>query len=256
MLSWLATARAEVPTTDDFLTPLEQRVLEKLFIPKRRSDWRHGRWTAKRALDAAWRCRHAGIPPRWCILAAEDGAPEAFDEGDRPAKLQISLSHSGGLAVCALASRETRWLGCDLERVEPRTDDLIEQFFTESEQRRVRAAGEGDRPLVACLIWSAKESALKAVRLGLREDTRSVEVEWSALPSAAEWRPFVVTRGQAPSKLCGQFRVLHDAGASWVMTLVAEPPVGEPMDLRETGGYCGSGRSVIPCRHGDHDAQD
>jgi len=33
------------------------------------------------------------------------------------------------------------------------------------------------RDLAATLIWSAKESALKALRTGLRADTRSVVVE-------------------------------------------------------------------------------
>lgn len=234
MLAWLATRIADVPETDDFLTSFEQRALARLFIPKRRDDYRHGRWTAKRALEAVWRRDHDGVPPRWCIRAAQDGAPEVYDH-DRPlTELQISLSHSGGLAVCALASPEIRWLGCDLERVEPRSQDLIEQFFTQSEQRRVHAAREDERALTACLIWSAKESALKALRQGLREDTRSVAVEWSEPPNTAAWRPFVVTRVETPSKLNGRFRVLAAAGASWVLTLVAEPELGEPMEL---GGW-------------------
>ena len=231
MLGWLATPRAEVPTTDDWLTPFELAVQDELFVPKRRLDWRHGRWTAKRALDQAWRRDHAGNPPRWCVRAAEDGAPEAFDAHDRPAPFTLSLSHSGGLAVCALASRETLLLGCDLELVEPRSDDLIEQFFTEDEQRLVREAASDDRALTACLIWSAKESALKAVRRGLREDTRTVEIAWSHSPHAPDWRPFVVTRTEPPRGLSGHFRVLQAAGTAWVLTLVAEPSAGEPEDL-------------------------
>jgi 4'-phosphopantetheinyl transferase len=45
---------------------------------------------------------------------------------------------------------------------------------------------------LANLIWSAKESALKVLRTGLRRDTRSVEVGFPAEQSVDGWQPLVV----------------------------------------------------------------
>ncbi|HYO12312.1 MAG TPA: hypothetical protein VE685_03840 [Thermoanaerobaculia bacterium] len=48
----LATA-GEEPADDAWLTPNERETLDRLRLPHRRSDWRLGRWVAKRAV-AAW----------------------------------------------------------------------------------------------------------------------------------------------------------------------------------------------------------
>ena len=83
-------------------------------------------------------------------------------------------------------------LGCDLELVEPRSDRFVADYLTAAEQQLVLGAGP-ERDLVANLIWSAKESALKVLRVGLRRDTRSVEVTldgWGAVTgSGAAARP-------------------------------------------------------------------
>ncbi len=44
------------------------------------------------------------------------------------------------------------------------------------------AAADPERALLATLVWSAKESALKAVRTGLERDTRSMEVRFPSDP--------------------------------------------------------------------------
>jgi 4'-phosphopantetheinyl transferase len=67
-------------------------------------------------------------------------------------------------------------LGCDLETVEPRSETFVSDYFTAEEQEVVRQACPEDRFTLIALIWSAKESALKALRTGLRIDTRSVSV--------------------------------------------------------------------------------
>jgi 4'-phosphopantetheinyl transferase len=53
----------------------------------------------------------------------------------------------------------------------------VRDFLTSAEQAVVaRAPGSDGHDAAANLIWSAKESALKVLRTGLRADTRSVEV--------------------------------------------------------------------------------
>ena len=203
---WLEQSNADVPLDDDWLSPAEKVCLDAMRFPKRRADWRLGRWTAKRALaaclnTAAGSCSLASIE----IRPAASGAPEAFI-ADRPASVSISLSHSDGNALCVIAARDTA-LGCDLELIEPRSDAFVADYFTGKEQALIAQAPAADRPLVSTLLWSAKESALKALREGLRLDTRLVTV---SLPEAITCvGPDEGTAAQNPGKLRSSQAVWH-----------------------------------------------
>jgi 4'-phosphopantetheinyl transferase len=171
-------AQTQVPDGEAWLAAAERRVLAGLRVPKRRADWRLGRWTAK-AAAARWLegGPGAGLKPHDIeIRAAADGAPEVFLAG-APAPLVLSLSHRAGLALAAVAAPGVL-LGCDLELVEPRSAGFVADYLTEAERARLEAAPESEQALLANLFWSAKESAVKALRLGLRVDVREVEVEW------------------------------------------------------------------------------
>ncbi len=52
----------------------------------------------------------------------------------------------------------------------------------------MEGAGADRRDLAVAHVWSAKESALKALRQGLRLDTREVEVELSC-SARGGWQP-------------------------------------------------------------------
>jgi len=67
-------------------------------------------------------------------------------------------------------------MGCDLEMIEPRSDAFVADYFTLEEQELVAHASATERDRLLALLWSGKESALKALREGLRLDTRSVIV--------------------------------------------------------------------------------
>jgi 4'-phosphopantetheinyl transferase len=172
---WFEQSLADVSVLDDWFGPWERSHLATLRFPKRRADWRLGRWTAKHAVAYDLNLPHdardlAGIE----IRPAASGAPEVF-LGSEPANLAISISHRGGTAACAVATGGAM-LGCDLEMVEPRSDAFVADYFTMEEQEVVRQAGPADRFALIALIWSAKESALKALHSGLRIDTRSLSV--------------------------------------------------------------------------------
>jgi 4'-phosphopantetheinyl transferase len=189
---------------------------------KRRADWRLGRWTAKWAVSA-W----LGLPASREALRdleirpAPSGAPEVFS-ANRSAAVTISLSHGSGLAVCAVAStcRAGPALGCDIERIEPHSDLFLADYFTIEEQVLVRETPFGDRWRLLALLWSAKESLLKALRLGLRVDTRSVNVT-PELPLAADgiaWHALRVRYAEIGT-LCGWW----GESAGFARTLVAAP---------------------------------
>ncbi len=181
---WLEQSEADIPPENDWLSPSEVACLDAIRIPKRRSDWRLGRWTAKRGLSL-----HLNLPGEAQSLAnieirpAASGAPEASIAG-MPAAASISISHCDSNAFCAIAPLGTA-LGCDLELVEPRSDLFVSDYFTAEEQALVARGTAANRPWLVTLLWSAKESALKALHEGLRRDTRSVIVRLadSIIPS-------------------------------------------------------------------------
>ena len=103
----------------DWLGKRERRALARFRVAPRRADWLLGRWTAKEAI-AAWLSVSSD---RIEVLAAPDGAPEAFLDGE-PAPLSVSLSHRGGSAIAVVADAPTV-VGCDLEVVEHRSDAFV-----------------------------------------------------------------------------------------------------------------------------------
>ena len=147
---------ADLPQDDDWLSPRERAVLGGLRIEKRRRDWRLGRWAARRAVDTN------DVE----VVAAEDGAPEFASHPE----IKLSISHSHGFGMASI-SRVHRYVGCDVEWIERRSREFIDSYFTPAE------AMMADCPEMANAIWSAKESVLKAARVGLRVDTRTVSIQ-------------------------------------------------------------------------------
>ena len=172
---WLEQTEADLPAENDWLSASERLRLDGMRFAKRHADWRLGRWTAKRALAA-----YLNLPSHPQHLAdieirsAPSGAPEVFI-ANQPAGVAISLSHRAGVAACAITLSGAE-LGCDLEIVEPRSDAFIADYFATEEQALIERTSAAERSLLLALLWSGKESALKALRTGLRLDTRSVTV--------------------------------------------------------------------------------
>jgi 4'-phosphopantetheinyl transferase len=224
---WLEQTEGDVPDGNDWLGPIETECLPSLRFAKRRSDWRLGRWTAKQALAAVFDVANDfGALANMEILAAESGAPEIFCRGEKvPATL--SLSHRAGVAMCCVSSRGG-CIGCDLETVEVRSPAFIADYFTAKERALIERTAEKNRWLLVALLWSAKESALKALQVGLRLDTKSLEVQQvdasetesgarrSAVPERIfrspnrivepdDWRPLEVVASDQ-SVFCGWWR--------------------------------------------------
>ncbi len=170
---WLEQRESDVPLSDDWLSAEERARSNGMKVPKRRSEWRLGRWTAKLALASFYKhSQDFEALARIELRAAASGAPRAFVAGEE-SRIAISLSHSNGQALCVISAPGVG-IGCDIERIEARSSQFIGDYFTEYEQQ-VLADGR-NQELFANLFWSAKESALKALELGLRENTRSVNI--------------------------------------------------------------------------------
>ena len=130
---WLQQAERDVPVDDQWLTPDELNRLRGLGFPQRRRDWRLGRWTAKCAVASylEWPSRHDTFTDIE-VRTAPSGAPEVLIQGT-PGPVVISLSHRVGVAICAVAPTGAV-LGCDLEKIEPRSQAFISDYFTAEEQ--------------------------------------------------------------------------------------------------------------------------
>jgi 4'-phosphopantetheinyl transferase len=224
-ISWLEQTELEVPADNQWLSANEISRLTAMRIPKRRADWRLGRWTAKQAVAACLNLR-ADLPAlaNVEIRAALSGAPEVFLH-DQPADIAISLTHRAGTALCAVAPPSLTF-GCDLELVEPRSDAFIDDYFTVDEKALIHHTSIEKRPLLLALLWSGKESALKALRVGLRLDTTCMRVTpdgWLE-GRGPEWRPLQV-HYSAGQMFGGWWRVQNNL----LRTVVSDPPLPTPL---------------------------
>ena len=231
---WHSLGEADLPVESGWLSGAEAQRMRTMHFTKRRIEWLLGRWTAKNAVAAvlgfpADSAGLARIEIRTVLSGAAQGAPEVFVDG-RQIPLDVSLTDRAGWAVCTVG--QLAEIGCDLELVEPRTDSFVRDFFTPGERAIVADPPFDASPdLLANLIWSAKESALKVLRTGLRRDTRSVEVVLSAGTPVDGWRP-LVTRAEEGTRFCGWWRQY----GAFLLTVVASVPLAPPRPIKEPPG--------------------
>jgi 4'-phosphopantetheinyl transferase len=240
--------RGQAPS--GLLNAEETAVFNGFSVLKRRQDWLLGRWTTKLLLQEIVRQQLGRVVPlaAIAILPGPDGAPRVTLSPtgiDLSLSFSVSISHSHGLGFCAAVSPSDWPLGADIELIEPRSPNFAANFFTAEERAQVRAAGLTGRETLVTAVWSGKEAALKAVRLGLRSDTRAVSChfsgeraavlsdgQWGGLvkeagwkAGAAPWRPFAI-RWQEPAA-----RAQHPPLRGWwivrnnhVLTLATATP--------------------------------
>lgn len=254
MIRWLVQSVVDHPDLAagrppvGLLSPVEQERYAGYLNPKRRRDWLLGRWTAKRLIQAHY-AAVAGFQPdlgSFTVTQDPDGAPYVVSchpalGGSRlacgsPARLPlaISISHSHGYAFCAICGTNSAPinLGADLELVEPRAANFAHDFFTDQEQDALHGAPSDLTDLLVTATWSAKESVLKALRLGLRVDTRTVQC---LVPPAQPrmWSTFSIgicdsigaIHPEAQRGYTGWWRVVDNRlrpGTQFVLTLVAQ----------------------------------
>ncbi len=238
MINWLIQSITAHPNLTQglapagLLSPSEQQRLAAFTVAKRRGDWLLGRWTAKRLLQSYVAQRtDAWLPLDTFIIDSDsDGAPHVIVDcklqiSDFPSNLQsaicnlqslmLSISHCDGHAFCALADRSRLAIGADIERIAPRAPEFAADYFTSNELAQVAASPANERDATVTLIWSAKEAALKALRLGLTVDTRRVSIGLSEHHSATlAWAPLVVRstlpRAEAVGGLHGWWRIVGE----------------------------------------------
>ncbi len=235
MIHWLVQTTQNHPALmqgvppQGLLAPVEADKYASLKTEKRRRDWLLGRWTAKHLVQQV--LNEHGRPvslDQVAIRNRETGEPylqllSDFDSREFP--FTISISHSANHAVCAVTERPFWPIGIDLEKIEPRGESFVQDYFTQDEQQLVNQATTEVRNTLITAMWSAKEAALKALHLGLQADTRAVNC--LIQPEGKRpltWTPFTIQLDTAklgqPPMLSGWWRTIDD----FVLTVAAERP--------------------------------
>ena len=233
MIHWLTQSHDILPQTavshraPSFLSDSEAARLATLPTEKRRRDWLLGRWTVKRLLQTViWETSHTTVPlDLITVTKTADGVP--MIKSQLPlvnGQYSISISHSHGQALVAAVAMPNWPIGCDIEKLAPRGESFIDDYFTEAEALLVRQAEGELRDLLVTAVWSAKEAVLKALHLGLSVDTQAVAclIDPEKRPSDT-WVPFKIQadNGRLPQPaphLSGWWRTMDQ----FVLTLVVQ----------------------------------
>jgi len=226
---WLFQEASDLPDENDWLSDRERALLEKMKFPQRRGEWRLGRWTAKFLITSYFKIdgRKQYAFSEIEILPDENNAPRAFLH-QNPLPFKISISHRAGAGFCVLQT-QNHPIGCDLEIVEKRSDVFIRDYFTPHEYSSVMQAPLKDQSLIANLIWSAKESVLKALEQGLKLDTRSVEISPDDFHVNDSWLELRAASSEFNQEFYGWWRLKHKR---YILTIFSTVPTEEPLPIQ------------------------
>ncbi|AGS26087.1 4'-phosphopantetheinyl transferase family protein [Rhizobium etli] len=129
-----------------------------------------GRYLLRQVLSA-----HTETQPDEVVLLADAYGMLTVEGRDT---LQFSLSNADGLVAVAVTS-ECERVGIDCERPDAEIEAAaLESYCSPDERRWLDQVPAGERPRAAVALWTLKESHLKALGVGLRQDPRSVAFSW------------------------------------------------------------------------------
>jgi 4'-phosphopantetheinyl transferase len=115
-----------------------------------------------------------GEPHPPALVQSENGKPRLAVE---PGRLAFNLSHSGGLALVALAPGGVD-VGVDIERIKERRDfaRLAARWLPDADARAVAAVPPADQAAVFYPAWTRHEARVKCTGVGLAGEAPGPEV--------------------------------------------------------------------------------
>jgi len=140
-----------------------------------RADRDRRRFIVARATLRMVLAEHAGLEPHCVKFAVREGGKPVLARDGVSSALHFNLSHSGDLALCAIADRE---VGVDLEQLRHHDDmqRVAHHFFSEVEARTLATLSGIARSHFFFRTWVRKEAYLKASGDGLARDTTKFSV--------------------------------------------------------------------------------
>jgi 4'-phosphopantetheinyl transferase len=137
----------------------ERERAERFLDPRAASRWVASRWALRQALGS-----HLAQPAEAVRIELDAGGKPRL--ADRSSGLEFSLSHSGGVALIAIA-RE-RQVGVDVERIRPGRDvlALAERALAPRQAAAIRAARPAEREPAFYRAWVEHEARFKCLGAG------------------------------------------------------------------------------------------
>ena len=180
---------------NEFLTEWEYSYYNSLKIPKRKMDFLCGRLAGKRAVrrhllknDYSSKLTLKEHPAFKDIEIRRTvtGRPIVFIKDDTSrngsSEFYVSLSHTQGVAASLVSNkRDSKGIGIDIEKIEPRDRSLLNVAFTNQEIQNLeeKSQGNGNGKILLediAKYWSIKEAVMKAMGVGVNIDLKDIEV--------------------------------------------------------------------------------
>ncbi|MCE5301501.1 MAG: 4'-phosphopantetheinyl transferase superfamily protein [Planctomycetaceae bacterium] len=163
---------------------------------------------------------YLNLEPSHVSLTVRPGGKPELSPGVGAIPLRFNLSHSGELAMLAVAW--DREVGVDVERVRPtvEAENIIRRFFAPGEQSAWLATSDSQRLAAFFRAWTRKEAYLKARGAGLAGGLDRFEV------SLEPDRPARVLRGEEPWAQWPLYDV--SPGDGYTAACMIEPPSDAP----------------------------
>jgi 4'-phosphopantetheinyl transferase len=195
-------------------------------IPKRQEEWIASRIAGKRLINKVLKTeglRHSDI----MIKKERSGQPYVWIQGIGRIPGGFSLSHSNGYVLCGHTSSVESGFGLDLEMIESRSLEFVQDFFSNQEIKKYHGLSDQERNEYATLVWSAKESFLKAVGVGLSIDTKKIEiVDASRKSNNSVWSECLVVFNAQKGLF---YRILWQRVGNFIWTVCV--PASQPFQL-------------------------
>ncbi len=177
-IHWVLTQAGPGLASGCYLTATEIQSGRRYRHPERHRQWMLGRATAKYLLMQRATPLDLSIQASndFEILRNPNGWPQLQDRHGRNLPVSLTISHRDELAFSAVCRDNLGNLGADIEIIAPKNASMLEDFYTPEERNWIQSQASPHQALTATLIWSAKESILKAIKTGLMENTKIIRL--------------------------------------------------------------------------------
>ena len=159
------------PQLRALLAPAELAAADRLRFERDRL-----RFVARRAMLRTILARYLGLAPGLLRFRANERHKPELDGAAARSGIRFNASHSGDLAVYAIAVREH--IGVDVEAVRPIFDaqHIAQRFFSPLEREVLSAIPAARRSLAFLHCWTRKEAFVKALGEGLHYPLHNFDV--------------------------------------------------------------------------------
>jgi 4'-phosphopantetheinyl transferase len=160
---------------DKYFSLEEQAEYYRFKVIKRQFEWISSRIISKKLIHHIFEIENLNLT-NIRIQKEETGQPYIYITGQGRLEGKFSLSHSNGYVFCGYSPSKELIFGLDLEKIEARSLEFVQDYFTPREIERYQILDGNGKEEYTTMVWSAKESVLKTLGLGLSIDTRKVEI--------------------------------------------------------------------------------